>query len=582
MGKKSVVIIFALISIFLFVNGVVNFGQISDSGFVYMGALLLGFLLVALISWKVIKYLGEEKVFVVLYCVKKKMMIAEIMAGGLLLLAGIVGRVLVAMQVNNISVDEKFEHLSVLFPAEKLYDNVVMLLKPMATSSITEYELLNIITASLSMVLIYFIGREMYGISGAVVAILLTAFWPSQIYGVVYNSKKCLCTMLFLAVIYFFIMMRKSKKSIVFSIFAGVFLGILAYLQTSMYILLAIFIVSPVVRGDEGRERTIIENLIKRIPAAVLSIGITFLVINGLNSVMAKDLGMPVAKVTGLDGYAMMSGFNQEYDGTENGADYEFLIKNYEETKNPKDAQHVCLGNGLARFDENVVEAINLLLKKAQYIFGCGYDFAVRVDLEESSFAYIEDAYYLLILFGTGIFAVELLQRNHRGYINFVLVMGILTVLSGAMFMVEGTVQMQFGCIMVICSSALVSVLYRRCLGDETIRTIEEIVRLQEEAERKKEAWTSKLKSKMKMDEEGETQVQESQDNEEGDYYFDEEELDEMEDNSQIEDDIQKLLAKLSLDIHQLDNESVKEKRRKKIQEAKEKQKNKTNGDFDV
>lgn len=572
MGKKSIVVIFALISIFLFVNGVVNFGQINDSGFVYMGALLLGFLLIALITWKVIQYLAEEKVFVVLYCIKKKMVIAEVVTGSILLLAGIIARVLVAVQVNDQVKNDKFEHLSLLFPAEKLYENIVAVFENMATANITGYELLNIITACLSMVLVYFVVRAIHGRSGALVAVLITAFWPSQIYGVVYNSKKCFCTMLFLAVIYFLIMMRKEKKSIIFSVLAGISLGILAYMQTSMYILLLMFIVSPVIKGEEGKERTIVENILKHIPAAVISIVVTFVVIAGINSGMANSLGIPASKITGVDGYALMTGVNQEFTGVENEADYQFLMENYEEGKNPKDAQRVCFGEGLSRFDENKVDAINLLLEKAQYVFGCGYDFAVRVDLSESSFAYIEDAYYLLLLFGTGIFAVELLQRSHRGYINFVLVMGILTVLSGALFMIEGTVQMQFGYIMVICSSAIVSILYRRSLGDETIRTIEEILKLQEEAERNKEKLTSNLKSKMKMNSD-----EELSEKEEAEYFFDEEEL---VDNTQIEADIQNLLSKLSIDTRQMNAENVKEKRRKKIQEAKEKQKNKVNEDF--
>ena len=576
MGKKSIVVIFALISIFLFVNGVVNFGELGDSGFVYMGALLLGFLLIAMIIWKVVKYLGEEKVFVVFYCVKKKMMIAEIATAAGLILAGIVGRVLVAMQVNQPAPVEKFEHLSAIFPAEKLYENIVSMFKPMATATITEYEMLNVISASLSLVLMYFIVRTMYGMSGAVVAVLITALWPSQIYGVVYDSKKCICTMLFLAVMYFFVMMRKGKKGIVFSIFAGACLGLLAYMQTSMYILLVIFIVSPAIRGDEGKDRTIVENIIKRLPTAIISVGITFLIITVIDTSIAKDLGLPASKITSIDGYAMMSGLNRQYDGCENEVDYQFLMRSYDETKHPKDAQMVCLGNGFLRFEENLVQSINLVLEKAQYVFGGGYDFSVRVDLDESSFAYIEDAYYLMLLLGTGFFAVEVLKRNHRGYTNFVLFLGILTVLAGSVYMIEGTVQMQFGCIMVICSSAMVSLLYRRSLGDETIRTIEELVKLQEEAERKKEQWTSKVKKKMKLNEDGEEVAVESEASE---YYFDEEEL---EDDTQIEEDIQKLLAKLSIDTNQLNNESIKEKRRKKIQEAKEKQKNKSTDDFDA
>ena len=54
MSKKGIVIIFALVSSFLFVNGVANFGYVSGSKFVQMGFLLLCLLLIALGAKKII------------------------------------------------------------------------------------------------------------------------------------------------------------------------------------------------------------------------------------------------------------------------------------------------------------------------------------------------------------------------------------------------------------------------------------------------------------------------------------------------------------------------------------------------
>lgn len=577
MSKKGIVIIFALISVFLFVNGVANFGQTDGSEFVSMGVLLLGLLLIVMLTWKVINYLAEEKVFVLLYCIKEKMMIAETAGLAVFLLAGLITRIVVAIKVKTPIEIKEFEHTGILFPGETLYQNITAVFGNFSGGSIASYELLNIVASVVSMVLIYLIVRTMYGRSGGLVSLALSALWPSHIYGVVYDSEKYLCTMLFLAAVYFFILFRRTKYWPVFSVLAGVMLGILAYLQTSMYILFIVFIISPFIKGEEGRERTFGENLLKRIPAAAISIVVAFLVITITNSAIAKDLGIASSKITSIDGYAVLSGFNLEAGGNENEEDYSFLMENYEEGENPKDAQNVCLRAGFERFATNKAQSINLLLKKAQYIFGCGYDLPVRVELSKSNFIYLEDAYYLLVLLGTGIFAVEMLQRNHRGYINFVIVMGILTVLSGAMFMIEGTVQMEFGYIMAICSGAIISILYRRGLGDETIRTIEEITRKQEEAAKKEEKWKSKLQlnqaTKEAMDGAGEDGENDPE------YYFDEEEL---VDNSQVEEDIQNLLSKLSIDTSQMNTESVKEKRKKRIEEAKEKQKNKANDEFDV
>lgn len=579
MSKKGIVIIFALISVFLLVNGVANFGTVSESEFVYMGVLLLSFLLIAMLAAKLIAYVAEEKVFVLLYCIKKKMMIAELIGCGVLFLAGLIIRIVVACKLDYRKPATGYEHLDVLFPAEKLYHSLVGFFDNFAVGGISGCEMLNIVASMLSILLVYFIVRSMYGRSGGLVVMAISAFWPSHINGIAYDSAQYVCALLFLAVIYLFIYFRKSKYWWAFSLACGVCLGVLIYLETSMYILLAVLVASVFIKGEEGREQSFSENFMKRLPAAAISIVVTFVTIAGVNMAMASSMGVEAGKITGVNGYAVLSGFNVESNGNENKEDYEYLMSNYEETGNAKDAQRVAMDKGVQRFMANKSEGFNLMLKKAQYIFGCGYELASRVELSGSRFIYLEDAYYLLILLGTGMFAVELLQRNHRGYINFIIVIGILTVVSGAMFMTEGTVQMQFAYIMAICSSAMVSIYYRRKLGDDTIRTIAEIRRLQEEEEKKKEKWTSNLTSKLNIQSTGENK-EENSGEEDSEYFFDDEE--DMEEDTQVDEDIEQLLSKLSIDPSVLGTESIREKRRKKIEQAKEKQKNKENNDFDM
>lgn len=576
MSKKGIVIIFALLSVFLLINGVANFGTVSESEFVYMGVLLLCLLLIAMLASKLITYLAEEKVFVVLYCIKKKMMIAELTGCGVLFLAGLIARIVAAVKMEADITESGYEHLAVLFPAEKLYENLVGFFQNFGGGSISGCEILNILASMLSILLIYGIVRTMYGRSGGLVAMAISAFWPSHIYGVIYHSNRYVCTLLFLAVIYFFILFRRTKYWWAFSILCGLCIGILSYLQTSMYILFVVFVASLFIKGEEGRESSLGENFMKRLPAVAISLVAAFISTAAVNGIMASSLGIEAGKITGVDGYAVLSGFNVESGGNENDEDYEYLMSNYEESKNPKDAQRMAMNAGIQRFMENKTESLNLMLKKAQFIFGGGFDLSSQEYSGKGKFVLFEGVYYLLILLGTGIFAMELLQRNHKGYINFIILTGILIAISGAMFMVEGTIQMQFAYIMAICSSALVSVLYRRQLGDETIQTIEEIRKKQAEAEEQKKKWTSRLENKLNIqeDEAGEKKVEED-----SEYFFDEEEI---VDNTQVDEDMEKLLSKLSIDPSMLGTESIREKRRKKIEQAKEKQKNKDSDDFDM
>ncbi len=469
MSKKGIVIIFALVSIFLFVNGVANFGYISGRKFVQMGILLLCLLLIALGVKKVINYLAEEKVFVVLYCVEKKMKATEIVTVTVFLLLTLMTRLLAAVKLKTPVKEVEFEHVDVLFPAQRIYQNVIGMFRGIAGTVLTEYEIANIIMSLLSVILIYLIVRTMYGRSGGFVALFISAFWPSHILGVVYNNDKYFCTVLFLAVIYFFLMLRRTKLWPIFSVLAGAALGVLAYMQTSMYILFVVFVASVFIRGEEGKGKTFGQNVLCRAPAIVISFVVACLVITAVNGKIAGDLELEKKKVTGVSGYALLTGLNVENIGNENKKDYDFLMENYDETNNAKDAQYVCLMEAGKRFNMNKGESFNLILKKAQYIFGCGYNLEMRKDMSQSNIIYLEDAYYLLILLATGIFAIELLQRTHHGNVNFIIVIGILTVLSGAVFMFEETVQMQFAYIMVICSSAIISIIYRRGLNVETV-----------------------------------------------------------------------------------------------------------------
>lgn len=485
MSKKGIIIIFAVVSIFLFVNGVSNFGYVSGSEFVHMGILLLCLLLIALAAFKIINYLAEERVFIVLYCVKSKMRAAEIISVSILLLISLTARIVAAFKVKVPEKDTEFLHSDVLFPAKKLYQDILGVFQGFAGSTVTDYEIFNILVSVVSLFLIYLIVKSMYGRSGGLTALLISALWPAHILGVVYNDDRYFCTMLFLAVVYFFLMFRKTKYWPVFSCLAGVALGVLMYMQTTMYVLLVLFLISPFIKGAEGKNRTFGGNFIKRIPAVAVSLAAAFLVIGGINGSIASKLDVSKSEITGINGYAIMTGLNAANIGNENEKDYQFLMNSYEEGHNAKDAQYVCIWAAKNRFDENVTESFNLILKKAQYIFGGDHNLKMNKDMGESYFVYLEEAYYLLILMATGIFAVEFLLRNHRGNINFIIVTGILIVISGALFMVEEAVQMQFGYIMTICSGAVVSIVYRRGLGYDADNKAEEETDVKNPGEKK-------------------------------------------------------------------------------------------------
>lgn len=465
MSRKGIVIIFALLSIFLFANGVANFGHVGGSKFVEMGIMLLCLLLITLGVKKVIDYVAEEKVFVVLYCVEKKMKITEIVMVTALSVITLVTRIVAAGKLETVVEKSRFKYEEILFPAQKLYHDITGLFQGIAGGAFTEYEIANIIMSVLSVILLYLCVKSMYGRSGGFFAMCVGGLWPSHVLGVVDDDVKYLCTLLFIATLYFFLMLRKGKVWPVFALLVGACLGILVYMQTSMYILFVVLLASAIIRGEEGREQTFGKNLIRRLPAVALSLMSACLVISVINGKVAGDFEVEKRTMTGLNGYGLLTGLNIQNNGKENKEDYKFFMDNYGKYHNVKDAHYMCISEAGRRFGENKGESLNLILKKTQYMFGCDYKIEMRKDMERSNMVYFVDAYYLLILLVTGIFAVEFMLRTHHGNINFVMAIGILTVISGALFMLGETVQMEFGYIMAICSGAVVSIVYRRKMG---------------------------------------------------------------------------------------------------------------------
>ena len=91
------------------------------------------------------------------------------------------------------------------------------------------------------------------------------------------------------------------------------------------------------------------------------------------------------------------------------------------------------------------------------------------------------------------------------------------------------------------------------------------------EEEKKKQQWTAGVIGKLHGGNvPGETQGMTEE--EEAEYFFDEEE---MEEADNVDPELEELLSKLSIDPSKLASENVREKRMKKIQQAKEKQKQK-------
>lgn len=301
---------------------------------------------------------------------------------------------------------------------------------------------LNLVASLISVYLTYRIARTLTGRLGGLIALVVAAFWPSQIlYGTILASEPVFACMLLLS-IWLFIYLYRYPVSLgnrEGSIFLCVILGLSIALAGVVRPMSLIFLVAvvlcmlPFVKRFNRNEKMLNGKFTRASCQGwflVLVVSLTFLISNQLISTSISNTITYKLPSSGVSfGYNLMVGTNIEAQGAWNQQDAEFFAKEFSLTNSPQAAHKASIDIALQRIKTDPVGVSNLALEKFTFLWG-NDDYAemwTTIFLEQQGaltperlniigqFTKWNDYFYLFSVFFSAILGIQLFRRKEIG-----------------------------------------------------------------------------------------------------------------------------------------------------------------------
>ncbi len=240
--------------------------------------------------------------------------------------------------------------------------------------SVTAGLYLNMAASVISIFLAYRIARLICGKTGGLLALLLVAFWPSQILYVNQMASEPLFMCLTLTAIwittYLFTNSKKSKPTnvLILNILLGIILALAGGVRpVAVILLIAIAICTLTYKAKENRNEK--AGLIKscmsrgwiRVSVILISYFICSQLVSG-STARAIDRELPGSTVS--FGYNLLVGLNIDSKGSWNEKDARFLEEKFMENGSAEEAHRASRDEALKRIINNPKGMANLIFEK--------------------------------------------------------------------------------------------------------------------------------------------------------------------------------------------------------------------------
>lgn len=234
---------------------------------------------------------------------------------------------------------------------------------------------LNLTASLISVVLAYLIARAVCGKTGGYIALMLTAFWPSQILYINQLASEYVFTCLFLLSVLIVVYLLKvpvESGKISKMLFLNVSLGIslaLAGAVRPMSIILLIAVIICILPYGLKKSRAPGAGFARK---AVSRGWVHVLIIFACYAISSQAITASVSKIIDRElpgstvsfGYNLMVGVNISSKGAWNEEDAGFFNGKFLETGSSSEAHKASIGVALSRIKENPVGVANLALEK--------------------------------------------------------------------------------------------------------------------------------------------------------------------------------------------------------------------------
>ena len=271
-----------------------------------------------------------------------------------------------------------------MFPHVMGYCTILKMLFSIVGVSVSAGQYLNLFFSVATVYLIYRIGKKIGGKVTGVVAMLLCAFWPSQVlYITMLSAEYCFTFFLFLCIDLFLGLAMKvptdtkmAAKSIVLHLFLGIMIAITAAIRPMALILLIAIILTI---GTQKMKLPAMPQNDIPLPIRILEKGwvrclliiVPYMI---LSNVLTTNIELTVDKTLPSSstsfGYNLLVGLNTESDGGWNDEDAALLYSSMEETNSASQAHITCRNLAFERLKQNPKGIFNLFIHKYELLWG--------------------------------------------------------------------------------------------------------------------------------------------------------------------------------------------------------------------
>jgi 4-amino-4-deoxy-L-arabinose transferase-like glycosyltransferase len=299
---------------------------------------------------------------------------------------------------------------------------------------------LNLAASLFSVFLTYRIARSLSGRFAGMLALFLTAFWPSQIlYGTILGSEAvftCLlliCIRLFLYFYRYPVTLGNRENSMFLCVALGVLIALTNAVRPLAVILLiaAVLMILPFKVRFTKNEKMLNGKLSRASCQGwflALVISFSFILTNQLiSSSISNAIAYKLPGAAESFGFNLMVGVNIEAKGAWNQQDADFLVDTFAATDSAQAAHKASRGVAFARIGSDPLGVLNLAMEKFTLLWGnddyartwttlfLGQQGGLTAERQNmiDRFTQLNSIFYMFSVFFSAVFGLSLLHRRN-------------------------------------------------------------------------------------------------------------------------------------------------------------------------
>ncbi len=271
-----------------------------------------------------------------------------------------------------------------MFPHVYGYPRVLSILFRFFGTRVSVAQNFNLILAVATVYLTYLTGRLAGGRLAGITALLLSAFWPSQVLYITQAASEFLFSFLLMLSLYLFVLSLKTctvdmhhpMLGVLLYIALGIALGFCATVRPMALIVLitiflCIFFQSLFIPAEKAERQSISLMILSRGWMRCLVVLICYVIItSSTNLTIEHTIDRPLASGSASFGYNLLVGLNTNSEGGWNAEDSALLYDEYSRTGDANQAHLACRDLAVQRLTQDPASIFNLFLRKYHILWG--------------------------------------------------------------------------------------------------------------------------------------------------------------------------------------------------------------------